>query len=189
MLDSTQLKKGAVFTQDGKTYLVLDYKHVKKGRGLATVRVKVKNVENGSIVEKTFSSNEKVESAEIEYKSAQYLYSDEEYSYFMDSSDYSQFHISIVDIKWQQKYLIEGAKVKTIWLKEKVIGVEISKKVTLKVTDTGPGTAGDTATNALKEAELETGYKLQVPLFIKNNDSIVVNTESGDYVSKEKLRT
>ncbi|MFC1780193.1 elongation factor P [Patescibacteria group bacterium] len=184
MLDSTQLKKGTVFTQDGRTYLVLDYKHVKKGRGLATIRVKVKDVENGSIVEKTFSSNEKVESAEIEYKSAQFLYSDDEHSFFMDSSDYSQFQISIKDIKWQGKFLVEGAKLKTIWLKDKIIGVEIPKKVTLKVADTGPGTAGDTVTNAMKEAELETGYILQVPLFVNNNDSIVVNTENGNYVSK-----
>jgi elongation factor P len=186
MLQSTQLKKGIVFSLDGKTYLVLDYKHVKKGRGLATVRVKVRDVESKAIVEKTFSSNEKVESADISCKSAQYLYSDKEYAYFMDSNDYSQFNINLEQIEWQKKFLLEGVKVKTSWLADKVVDIEIPKKVSLKVTNTGPGIAGDTATTAMKDATLETGFKIQVPLFIKAGDIVVVNTESGEYVSKGK---
>jgi elongation factor P len=184
MLQSTELKKGAVFKLNGKTYRVLDYKHVKKGRGLATIRVKVRDVESGAIVEKTFSSNEKVEPAEINYRSAQFLYSDDLRAYFMDSEDYSQFDIALEDIEWERNFLKDGTKVKTIRLEDRVIGVELPKKVTLEIKNTGPGVAGDTATTALKEAELETSYKVQVPLFIKNGDLIIINTESGNYVSK-----
>lgn len=183
-LESTQLRKGIVFKEQNRVYLVLKYKHVKKGRGLATVRVKVRDVETGATVEKTFTSNEKVESIDLVHKSAQYLYSDKEYSFFMNSDDYIQFQIENDEIAWQRKFLVEGMQVQVLWLEDKVISVDLSKKVKLKVKYTEPGVAGDTVGSATKEAELATGFKLQVPLFIENGDIIIVNTDSGNYVSK-----
>jgi len=183
-LESTKLRKGVVFKDQNRVYLVLDYKHIKKGRGLATVRLKVRDIENGTTVEKTFTSNEKVDSIDLAHKSAQFLYSDQDKSYFMDSSNYTQFQIENEKIGKQRKFLTEGVKVKVLWMDVKVISIEIPKKVSLKVSYTEPAVVGNTATGATKEAKLETGFELQVPLFIKKDDRIMVNTEKGTYVSK-----
>lgn len=182
-IESTKLRKGAVFTDDGKTFQVIDYSHTKKGRGLATVRVKVRDLESKAVLEKTYSSNEKVESAELNYKSAQFLYSDENKSYFMDTKDYSQFELKNDLLEDHLKFLTEGIKVRVQVLEEPV-GILIPKTVTLSIKYTEPGIAGDTASGATKEAELETGLTVQVPLFIDINDKIVVNTDSCEYVSK-----
>ena len=183
-LDSTELRRGTVFKYNGRFYLVLNYKHVKKGRGLAIIRVKVRDIESNATLEKTFTSNEKVESADLIHTKAQYLYSDSDGVYFMDNRDYSQFQLNNVDLKWERNFLIEGSKVDVIWLEDKVVGIQLQKKVKLKVKYTEPAVMGDTAASATKKAELETGYTLQVPLFIENNDLLIINTESGDYVSK-----
>lgn len=183
-LDSTQLRKGVVFKHQGNVYMVLDYKHVKKGRGLANVRVKVRDVESRATVEKTFTSNERVESVDIIQKSAQYMYSDDENFHFMDSKDFSQFGVRKELINWESKFLTEGLKVNILWLDDKVVSLELPKKVGLKVKYTEPGVVGDTTCGATKEAVLESGYKLQVPLFVKIGDVVKVNTESGKYVSK-----
>lgn len=183
-LTSTELRKGTVFKENAKVYRVIDYKHVKKGRGLATVRVKVKDVNSKAIVEKTFSSNEKVESVNLEHKSAQYLYADDENSYFMDSDDYTQFEVPSKFLKEESNFLMEGMKVDISWLEGEVVEIQLPKKVSVKVKYTEPAVVGDTASGATKEAELETGYKLQVPLFIQIGDKVVVNTESCEYVSK-----
>ncbi|MBN2015713.1 elongation factor P [Candidatus Dojkabacteria bacterium] len=184
-LDSTELRKGIVFKDSGKVFIVLTYKHVKKGRGLAIIRVKVRDVESGSIVEKTYSSKERVESADLEHKDAQYLYSDADYFYFMDCSDYSQFQISRKIVEDYKDFLTEGLKIKTLWLEDKVVGLQVPKKVVLEVVSTEPGIVGDTAGSATKNADLETGLKIQVPIFIKKGDKIIVNTELVTYVSKE----
>lgn len=183
-LNSTQLRKGIVFEHEGKVYRVLDYKHVKKGRGLATIRVKVRDIEGGASVEKTFTSNEKVDSVALSYTSAQFLYSDSAKAYFMDTKDFSQFDVPIETVEELSKFLQDGSKVQVMWLEDRVVGLTIPKKMTFEVTQTGPGVAGDTVANATKEAEIETGYKLQVPLFIKNGDKIIINTENETYVSK-----
>ena len=183
-LGSTQLRKGVVFKDSNRVYLVLNYKHVKKGRGLATVRVKVRDIESGATFDKTFTSKEKVESVDVVHKSAQFLYSEKESSYFMDSKDYSQYPVKNAMIEWQRNFLIEGLKVKVLCLGDKVISIELPKKVNLKVKYTEPAVLGDTACNATKEAELVTGFKIQVPLFIKTGGTIKVNTERGAYVGK-----
>ncbi len=183
-IDSTQLRKGIVFEHDGKVFRVLKYSHVKKGRGLATVKVKVQNVEDGSVVEKTFSSKEKVAGVDLSYKSAQFLYGDDSVSHFMDNTDYSQFQVDNSKIKDELNFLTEGVKVKVGWLEDKIVSIDIPKKLKLVVTRTEPAVAGDTATAATKEAQLETGYALQVPLFIKQGERVVVNTEEGEYVGK-----
>lgn len=183
-LDSTELRRGTVFRYNKRAYVVLNYKHIKKGRGLAIVRVRVRDIESGATIEKTFTSNEKVESEDLVRTKAQYLYADSDYAYFMDSKDYSQFQISLGDIEWEKNFLIEGSKVDVIWLDGKVISIQLPKKVKLKVRYTEPAVVGDTAVSATKKAELETGYNVRVPLFVKIKDLLIINTESGFYVSK-----
>jgi elongation factor P len=183
-LHSTQLRKGTVFSTGGKVYIVKQYRHVKKGRGLAVVRVKVQDIDSGAIVEKTFSSKERVDSINLSYQKAQYLYSDNQNAYFMDNENFSQFDISIDMIKWEKNFLKEGTKVKVTFIKDRVIGIEIPIKVTLQVTQSEPAIAGDSANNPTKNVEVETGYNLQTPLFIRKGDSIIINTESGTYVGK-----
>ncbi len=183
-IDTTHLRKGTVFKSNGRVYLVQTYKHIKKGRGLAVVRVKVRDVETDAVVEKTFSSNEKVEAAEINYKSVQFLYNDDNYCYFMDLNDFSQMQIEIEKIEEDLGFLVEGLKLRALILGDKVISIEVPKKVKIKVKQTGPGIMGDSAANKTKEAILETGLRLQVPLFIKEGDEIIVNTEGRNYVSK-----
>lgn len=183
-LESTQLRKGTVFKHQGKVYIVLNYKHVKKGRGLATVKLKVRDIEGGASLEETFTSNEKVESADVSHKSAQYLYSDDKYSHFMDSKEYSQFHIDNTLLEWERNFLTEGQKIIALLLENRAISIKVPKKVKLHVTYTEPGVIGNTAGSATKDAKLETGFHIQVPLFIKKEDKIVVNTDTGRYVSR-----
>ena len=184
-IGSTQLRKGTAFKDNDRAYVVQDYKHIKKGRGLAIVRVKIRDINSGSIVEKTFTSKEKVEGVELIRKSAQYLYKDSENYYFMDSQSFSQFEVNKEMLKGKRNYLTEGMKVDTVWLDEKIVDIGIPKKVAMVVKKTEPAVAGDSATNPTKEAILETGYKVQVPLFIKSGDQILMNTEKGIYVSKK----
>jgi len=183
-LNSTRLRKGILFKKDGKIYIVKHYRHIKKGRGLASIRVKVRDIKSGASVEKTFTSNEKVESVDLEYKKAQYLYSDGDIAYFMDSRDFSQFEMREDMIASEKRFLKEGMNVRVTLVEENFIGIEIPKKVTLKVTNAEVGIAGDSANNPTKAVEVETGYSLQVPLFISAGDSIIINTEKGTYVGR-----
>jgi elongation factor P len=180
---SNALRVGTVF-EDGDTFVVLKYQHIKKGRGQATIRVKVRNIETGSITEKTYTNEQKVEAADVEKRSTQFLYSDDAVAYFMDNADYSQFELSKESISWALNFLKEGDKVVTTFLSGRPVGIEAAKSAELVVTETSPAVAGNTATNATKVAILETGYSIQVPLFIAEGEKIRVNTEEGTYVSR-----
>lgn len=183
-LASTQLRKGTVFEHEERVLQVITYKHVKKGRGLATIRVKVRDVETGAIMEKTFTSNEKVDSIALTYSSVQFLYADKNNAYFMNTDDFSQLEMPIVQVEDQLPYLKEGMKVQIQLLEGRPIGIQLPKKATYTVVETEPGVAGDTAGTATKKAKIETGVELQVPLFIEKEDEIIVNTEREEYVSK-----
>jgi elongation factor P len=183
-LNSNELKEGKVFKDDDSTYIVMDYNHIKKGRGQAIIKVKVKNLETGSITEKSYTNEQKVEEAAAEKRSCQFLYADENYLHFMDNQDYSQFKLSKEDTGMAENFLTEGQKVITLFLEERPISIELPKNVELEVTETTSATAGNTATNATKDATVETGYTLQVPLFIKEGEKIKVSTESGEYVAR-----
>jgi len=183
VLASTELKPGTVF-KDEQTYVVLKYEFIKKGRGQATIRVKVRNLETQSITEKTYSNEQVLDSGDVEKRSAQFLYKDDNALYFMDSSDFSQFEMSLEDWKWEANFIKEGAKVVTTYLDEKPISIEIAKAVELKVEQTYGAVSGNTATGATKEAVMETGFKMQVPLFIKEGEILKINTEGGTYVSR-----
>jgi len=181
---STDLKIGEVFLHEGQVYKVLKYEHIKKGRGQATIRLKVRNIQTNSITEKTFSNEEKAEVADVVKRTVQYLYSDENYGYFMDSLDFSQLNLNKELVEWELNFLKEGDSVVATFLDEKVVSIEIPKSAELKITETSAANAGNTANNATKEAILETGYKIQVPLFINVDEIIRINTEAGNYVGR-----
>lgn len=184
VLASTDLKVGEVFREDNQTFVVLKYEFIKKGRGQATIRVKVRNLETSSITEKTYSNEQKVEMADVEKRTTQYLYSDGSRVYFMDNTDYSQFELALEQVEYELQFIKEGDAVVTTFLDGRPISIEIPKSVELLVTDTSSAVAGNTATGATKEAVMETGYKLQVPLFINVGDKLRINTESGTYTGR-----
>ncbi len=184
LLNSNELRISTVFTDDSQTFVVLKYQHIKKGRGQATIRVKVKNIETGAIFEKTYSNEQKVEAADVEKRTAQYLYQDGSDAHFMDTADYSQFSLPMGQIEWELNFLKDGDKVVATFLESRPVSIEIPKSSELIVEDTTPAVPGNTATGAMKDAILETGYKIQVPLFVENGNKLKVNTETGTYVSR-----
>lgn len=188
MLSVTELRKGTVFAEGGTPFLVLDYTHTKMGRGTASIKVKVRNLRTGTTLEKTFISGASVEEAEVTRKKGQYLYSDSEKSYFMDPKSFEQFAISLDIAEAASKFLPEGSEATVLFYQDKPLLVELPLKVDLKVTETGPSEKGDTRSAATKEAVLETGYKLQVPMFVKVGDVVRINTETGKYVERLQLR-
>ncbi|MFW5703021.1 MAG: elongation factor P [Candidatus Dojkabacteria bacterium] len=184
MINSNDLRPGSVFKDNGETFLVLKYSHMKKGRGQATIRVKVKNISTRSIVEKSYTNEQKVEEADVEKRTAQFLYADDSNAYFMDTADYSQFQLNKEEIEWELNFLKEGGKSIATFLEGNAISIEIPKSVELGVVKTTDAVAGNTSSGATKEAQLETGYSAQVPLFIKEGEVLKINTESGYYVSR-----
>lgn len=184
VIDSNALRPGSVFVDGGETFVVIKYSHMKKGRGQATIRVKVRNLHTGSITEKTYSNEQKVEAADVEKRTTQFLYSDGTDANFMDTADYSQFALPVEMLEWELNFLKEGASVVTMFLDGQAVSIEIPKSVELAITEANDAIAGNTSGNATKEAIVETGYKLQVPMFIAINNVIKINTESGTYVSR-----
>lgn len=184
VINSNDLRPGSVFVDSGETYVVLKYSHMKKGRGQATIRVKVRNIQTDSITEKTYSNEQKVEAADVEKRTSQFLYSDGSDAHFMDTADYSQFALATEGVEWELNFLKEGSAVITMFLEGAPVSIEIPKSVELQVTETNDAVAGNTAGNATKEATVETGYKFQVPMFINIGDVVKINTDSGTYVSR-----
>ncbi len=181
MLSATELRKGVVFKNEGKTWIVLKYEFNKTGRGAGTVKIKAKDIINQAIVEKGFNLNQKFEEASVERKSAQYLYADEDNGYFMDNESFEQYTIAAENVEDVKKYIIEGGKVVLMYLDEIPISAELPKSVNLKVEYTEPAVKGDTSNNPMKMAQLETGLQIQVPMFVKNGDIVKVSTETGEY--------
>lgn len=181
---SNALRNGSVFEFESNVYIVLKYQHMKKGRGQAVIRLKVKNLETNAITELTFSNEQKVEDADVIRESAQFLYRDGENAYFMNSQDYSQFELQLENIEDQYLYLKEGEKVVVMYINDKPQSIELPKTVVLEITETEPAVAGNTATNAMKDAVMETGLVVKVPLFIKTGEIIKINTGSGEYISR-----
>ena len=186
MINATDLKNGITFLDNGKPYKVIKYTHVKIGRGGAIVRVTARNLENGSVEEKTFSSNIKVEDVQTIKRQLQFLFVDGNIATFMDPKTYDQIEVPVSVIENELHFIKEGQVVGLLFWDEKPLSIEIQPKVTLTVTDTPPGVKGDTASNVYKEATLENGLKVKVPLFIKKGERIVVDTRNGEYVERAK---
>ncbi len=181
MVNGNELKNGNVIKSDGELYIVISAMHTKPGKGPAYMKVKLKHLTKANVIEKTFRSNEKIETAYIERKTMQYLYkSDDEYI-FMDKKDYEQIPVSEDHIEGLQQLMKEGIDIEVQFYENKPISVVLPTFVALKVAGTEPGVKGDTVQGAMKPAKLETGLELQVPIFIKEGDSIKVDTRDKSY--------
>ena len=184
MISTNDLKNGITIEYEGNIYVVMETQHVKPGKGAAFVRTKLKNVINGSVLEKTFNPSEKLQGAEIEKRDMQYLYSDEDLYYFMDNETYEQLPINAGVLGDNFKFVKENMVCKIMSYKGNVFGVEPPTFVELEVTQTEPGVKGDTATNVTKPATLETGAEIKVPIFINEGDRIQIDTRTGEYMSR-----
>lgn len=183
-LNPTELRNGTVYKENGSTFVVLRYEHIKKGRGRATIRVRVKDIVKESNLEKTYTDGDRLEVADISRRNSQFLYKDQSKLYFMDQSDYAQIEFKLEDYNWEANFLKEGTMVQTIFLDGIAVAFELPASIELTITYTEPATAGDSATGAMKNATTDTGYELKVPLFIKIDDVIKVRTEDGIYLSR-----
>lgn len=186
MLGITDLKKDVVFLLDGTPYRVTDYSQKVVGRGGSIVNVKIKNLLDGSSQSKAFKGQEKFEPAEINIKKVQYLYSDDTTCFFMDEQTYDQFEVSKDILGGSIQLMKESDTVKAHLFEGRVINIELPLKVPLQVIETPDVVKGDTQSTVLKEATLETGAKVQVPIFIKVNDVIIVDTRDNSYVERQK---
>ena len=185
MVNVNDIKNGMTIEVDGNIFTILEFQHVKPGKGAAFVKMKLKNLRTGSIVEQTFNSSTKVGKAMIEKKNMQYLYSDGDNYVFMDMNDYSQIELPQSQIEEESKYLTENSEVDILYYGSEMLGVNLPEKVELEVVRTEPGIKGNTATTATKEAELSTGLVVRVPLFIDEGEIVIVSTKDGKYVSRK----
>ena len=184
MISTGELKKGATIEHDGKLYSILDYNHIKMGRGSAQVRIKLRDVRSGSITEQTFQAGTKWPRARVERREMQYLYSDDQFYYFMNTESYEQIPVASEKVGDANKYLKENDTCEVVLFGDEVIGIELPISVELTITQTDPGFKGDTATGGTKPATLETGLVVQVPLFLEEGARIKVNTDSGSYIER-----
>ncbi|MBE6815584.1 MAG: elongation factor P [Clostridia bacterium] len=184
MVTAGDFKNGVTFEMEGKVYSIIEFQHVKPGKGAAFVRTKIRDVINGSVVEKTFSPTDKFPTAFIERKEMEYSYEDGGLYYFMDQETYDMVPVDASNLDDNFKFVKENMVCKILSYKGNVFGVEPPTFVTLQVTQTDPGFKGDTATNATKPATLETGAEIKVPLFIDEGESINIDTRTGEYLSR-----
>jgi len=184
MIDSGELRKGITIELDDKLYQVVDYQHIKVGRGSAQVRLKLRDIRSGHNIERSFQASEKFARARLESRAMQYLYNDGDAYYFMDQETFEQMPIDSSQLGNILNYLKEGMSLEVSSYKGKLLGVELPITVELEVTETGPGYKGDTATAGNKPAKMETGITIQVPMFINNGDIIKVDTRTGVYLER-----
>ncbi len=184
MVTAGDFKNGVTFEMDGKVYSIIEFQHVKPGKGAAFVRTKIRDVINGSVTEKTFNPTEKFPTAFIERKDMEFSYEDGGLYYFMDQETYDMIPVDASNLSDSFKFVKENMVCKILSYKGNVFGVEPPTFVNLAVTQTDPGFAGNTATNATKPATLETGAEIKVPLFIEEGEVIQIDTRTGEYLSR-----
>ncbi|HLQ71374.1 MAG TPA: elongation factor P [Bacillota bacterium] len=184
MISVNDFKTGLTIEVDNDLMQVIEFQHVKPGKGAAFVRSKLRNLRNGNIQEKTFRAGEKVNKAHIDRNTMQYLYASGESHAFMDMNTFEQIELDASQLQDQLNFMKENMEVSVITHGDEVLGVELPKNIELTVTETEPGIKGDTASGGSKPATLETGYTVQVPFFINSGDVLVINTTDGKYVSR-----
>ena len=184
MVTAGDFRNGVTFEMDGKVYSIIEFQHVKPGKGAAFVRTKIRDVINGSVTEKTFSPTEKFPTAFIERKDMEYSYEDGGLYYFMDPETYDMVPVDAANLGDNFKFVKENMTCKILSYKGSVFGVEPPTFVNLAIAKTDPGFAGNTATNATKPAILETGAEIKVPLFIEEGEVIQIDTRTGEYLSR-----
>ena len=184
MIMAGDFRNGMTFEMDGQVYRIVEFQHVKPGKGAAFVRTKLRNLRTGANIDYSFNAGVKVEQAMIEKKKMQYSYSTGDNFVFMDMETWEQLEIPAERMKWEANFLLEGAEVEIVMYGSEVLGINIPEKIALEVTESSPAVAGNTATNALKEVTLETGFVVKVPMFIEQGDKIIVTTFDGKYSSR-----
>ncbi|WNB93577.1 elongation factor P [Bacillus sp. NEB1478] len=184
MISVNDFKTGLTIEVDGGIWQVLEFQHVKPGKGAAFVRSKLRNLRTGGIQEKTFRGGEKVAKAHIENRKMQYLYASGDTHTFMDNESYEQIELNASQIEYELKYLLENMTVHIMTYQGETIGVELPNSVELVVAETEPGIKGDTASGGTKPATLETGLIVQVPFFVNQGDKLIIDTRNGAYVSR-----
>lgn len=184
MFNINDIKNGITFVLDGQIYQVLEFLHVKPGKGPAFLRTKLKNLRTGATIEKTFNTNIKLEKAMIEKRNMQFLYATGDAYNFMNMETYEQVELTRDQIGDDALYLKDGLDVDLTFYQGELLGVSVPEKITMKVVKTEPAVKGNTTNNATKDAELETGLTVKVPLFIEQDEEIIVSTKDGKYVSR-----
>lgn len=184
MISVNDFRTGLTIEVDGDILQVIEFQHVKPGKGAAFVRSKLRNMRNGNIQEKTFRGGEKVARAHIENRTMQYLYGSGDSHAFMDMNSYEQIDIPAVRLEYELQFMKENMEITVVQYEGEVLGVQLPNNVELEVIETEPGIKGDTASGGSKPATLETGLTVQVPFFIDRGEILVISTEEGKYVSR-----
>lgn len=184
MISSNEFKTGVTIEVDNDVYTIIEFQHVKPGKGAAFVRTKLKNVKTGGVVERKFNAGEKVPKAHVERREMQYLYKDGELFVVMDNESYEQTSLTEAQIGDGVKFLKENMNLGVLFFNGTVIGVDLPNTVVLKVAQTEPGVRGDTATGGSKPATMETGAIVQVPFFVNEGEELIIDTRTGNYVQR-----
>jgi len=183
---TAEIRNNAVLLHKGKRMKVLEFQHVKPGKGGAFVRTKLKDIQTGKIIDETFNAGARIEIIRVEVKPMQYLYNDGDVFIFMDNKTYDQITVSESTINRGKDFLVAGMNVDLLFDGQEILDIRIPAHVVLQVTDTEPGFKGNTATGATKPATLETGFIIQVPLFVSSDDKIKIDTRTGQYIERAK---
>jgi len=184
VISTGEIKRGITVEIDGQLYQIVEFQHIKMGRGSAQVRMKLRNVRRGDLIEKTVQAGERFQRARLDHRTVQFMYRDGEHYYFMDTSTYDQLPLDAAKLGDAVDYLTDGMQVTLNEYQGEPIGVDLPASVVLAVTSTEVGLKGDTATGASKPATLETGLRVNVPLFVNTGDKIKVDTRSGEYLER-----
>jgi len=184
MISVNDFKTGLTIEMDNDVWQVIEFQHVKPGKGAAFVRSKLRNLKSGNIQEKTFRAGEKVGKAHVEHNKMQYLYATGDAHAFMNMASYEQIELSSSQIEYELKFIKENMEVSIIQYNGEILGVDLPNNVELEVVETEPGIKGDTASGGSKPATMETGLVVQVPFFINKGDKLLINTSDGKYISR-----
>ena len=184
MISTNDFKTGMTIDYEGNLFQVIEFQHVKPGKGQAFVRSKLRNLRSGAVIDNTFNAGEKVKRAHVEKSTMQFLYSMGDEYVFMNNETYEQIELTAAQLEQEKNFLVDGMEVKVMSYNGEILGVEVPEKVTLEVVECEPGVKGNTASNATKSATVSTGYSLQVPLFVEVGDKLIINTNDGRYVSR-----
>jgi len=184
MISTNDFRTGVTIEIDGGVWQVVDFQHVKPGKGAAFVRTKLKNLQTGAVIERTFNAGEKIPRAHVDRRQMQYLYESDGQYYFMDNETYEQISLTSEQLGNSINFMKENMNIDVLFFQGSVIGVELPNSVELVVVETDPGIRGDTATGGSKPAKLETGYVVRVPLFINEGDVLRIDTRTGEYIER-----
>lgn len=183
-ININDIKNGMTILMDGKLCQIVEFQHVKPGKGAAFVKMKLKNLKTGSIVEDTYNTNIKVEKAHIDRKPMQYLYNTGDAYVFMDTNTYEQIEVPTSKLEEEKKFLKENLEITINFYEGEIIGIDLPEKIDFEVIETTEATKGNTTNNAMKDATIETGYVVKVPMFIGTGEHIIVSTKDGKYSSR-----